>query len=236
MTPRYRFSERRREKMDPPEVVGAPCHFTTVNKSWREVSFSPNAPSKGRAKGKRARKRAHAPRQTKADIKREAYDDRSERYLFMCALFRHRHGENTSTLCYTVYMSTVCAFAKRTENIFDFISNGRSPPSAEKYRFYIYIYIYIYICLSDKSDFSIDNKSCARNEMRGSPWWISKMLLLFPFFHFSLVRARIKLSLLRLPLSKQNRNRTSITIRVTMMPSTTEHVYQRWIHQKRELI
>lgn len=156
---RYRFSKQRQEKMDPPEVAGVPCHFTTVNKSWREVSFSPMRRRKQRrAKGKRLRKRARALRQTKGDIKKKKKrTKRSKRKIsiHVIRVFHRCHSENTNALCCErfTWPPRVCVRGA-TENIFDFIYNGRSLPSRKKYRFFI--------CVSDKSDFSIDNKSCVR--------------------------------------------------------------------------
>jgi len=159
MTPRYRFSEGRWGKMDPPEVVGgAPCHFRTVNKSWREVSFSPNAPSKGRAKGKRIRKRARAPRQTKADVKKkhatiEAKDIYSRARFSVAVTAKIRARFVARFTC------PPCARSRSVQKTFLILSPTDVPRHLrEKYRFfiythtqtqtYIYIYIYIYICVS----------------------------------------------------------------------------------------
>jgi hypothetical protein len=143
MTPRYRFSEQRRGKMDPPEVVEAPCHFTTVNKSWCEVSFSSNAPSKGRVK--RTRKTARAPRQTKADIKKK-HTTIEAKDIYSRARFSVAVTAKIRARFVARFTCPPCARSRSVQKTFLILSPTDVPRYLrEKYRFFIYIHTYIYI-------------------------------------------------------------------------------------------
>lgn len=136
---RYRLSEQRREKMNPlwrsKERLVIPRPL--INHGAK--SRFPNALSKGRVKGKRLRKRTRTLRQTKGDIKKKHAQRSNRKIAIRIHVFHRYRYENTSALCYTIYMFAV-RVRQATENVFDFIHNGRYAITEEISLFFLYAF------------------------------------------------------------------------------------------------